>query len=100
MKTYIIEAKVTALSSISHNGGERNGVVIQLRREKFVQPKGRVADVPVISGNSSRGKMRDMAAVDILTKEDYTKIKVELESHNLLFSGGSLESVGNDKKLD
>ena len=100
MKTYIIVAKITALSSISHNGGEKNGIVTHLRREKFVQSRGKVADVPVISGNSSRGKMRDIAAVDILTKNDYSKIKVELESHNLLFSGGSLESVESEKKLD
>ena len=99
MKTYIIEAKVTALSSISHNGGEQNGVVTHFRREKIVQPKGKVVDVPVISGNSSRGKMRDISALDILTKEDNVKIQVDLDSHNLLFSGGSLESVGN-KQLD
>jgi hypothetical protein len=100
MKTYIIEAKVTLMSSISHNGGEQNGIVTHLRREKFVQPKGKIEEVPVISGNSSRGKMRDISALDVLTKEDYTKIKVDLESHLLLFSGGALESVGADKKLN
>ena len=72
MKTYIVEAKVTALSSVSHNGGEKNGVVTQLRREKCVQSKGKVAEVPVISGNSSRGIMRDMSAIDILTKKDFS----------------------------
>jgi hypothetical protein len=100
MKTYIIEAKVTAKSSISHNGGDQNGTVTQLRREKFVQSKGKVVEVPVISGNSSRGKMRDLVAVDVLTKADETKIQVDLDSHNLLFSGGSLESLGTDKQLD
>jgi CRISPR/Cas system CSM-associated protein Csm3 (group 7 of RAMP superfamily) len=95
MKTYIIEAKVTALSSISHNGGETNGVVTQLRREKFVQPNGHVVEIPVISGNSTRGKMRDISAVDILTKENGEKIKLDAEAFNLLFSGGSLESEGN-----
>ena len=54
MKTYILEGIVTALSSISHNGGEKNGIVTQLRREKFVQPNGKVIEVPVISGNSIR----------------------------------------------
>lgn len=100
MKTYIIEAKVTAKTSISHNGGDRNGTVTMLRREKFVQEKGGVVEVPVISGNSCRGKMRDMTAVDVLTKDDGLKIQVDQDSHNLLFSGGSLESLGEDKTLN
>ena len=100
MRTYIIQAKVTALSSISHNGGETNGTITQLRREKFVQEKGSVVDVPLVSGNSTRGKMRDMSAIDILTKSSGDKIKVDLDSHNLLFSGGSLERVWAGKQLD
>lgn len=99
MKTYIIQAKVTALSSVSHNGGETNGIVTQLRREKFVN-NNKVVNVPLISGNSTRGKMRDLSAIDILTKlESGVKIQVDLDSHNLLFSGGSLESTGA-KHLD
>lgn len=94
MKTYILEGIVTALSSICHNGGEKNGVVTQLRREKFIQPNGRVVEVPVISGNSVRGKMRDISAVEILTKSPGVKVKVDGDSFNLLFSGGSLESTG------
>jgi hypothetical protein len=95
MKTYILEGIVTALSSISHNGGEKNGIVTQLRREKFVQKNGKVIEVPVISGNSIRGKMRDIAAIEILTKTDGVKIKVDGDSFNLLFTGGSLESTGS-----
>lgn len=94
MKTYILEGIVTALSSICHNGGEKNGVVTQLRREKFIQPNGRVVEVPVISGNSVRGKMRDISAIEILTKAPGIKLKVDGDSFNLLFSGGSLESTG------
>lgn len=99
MKTYILEGTCTAISSISHNGGEKNGTIVQLRREKFVQPKGNVVEIPVISGNSIRGKLRDLAAIDILTKKDGIKVQVDADSFNLLFSGGSLESVG-EKNLD
>lgn len=99
MKTYILEGTCTALSSISHNGGERNGTIIQLRREKFVQPNGKVVEIPVISGNSIRGKLRDLAAIEILTRKDGVKVEVDADSFNLLFSGGSLESVG-EKNLD
>jgi len=96
MKTYILEGIVTALSSISHNGGERNGLVTQLRREKFVQANGKVVEVPVISGNSIRGKIRDLSAIEILSKIDGTKIKIDADSFNLLFTGGSLESTGSE----
>lgn len=96
MKTYVLEGIVTAISSITHNGGEKNGVVTQLRREKFVQPNGKVVEVPVISGNSIRGKMRDIAAIEVLTKETGEKIKVDGGTFNLLFTGGSLESTGGE----
>jgi CRISPR type IV-associated protein Csf2 len=99
MKTYVLEGICTALSSICHNGGEKNGTIIQLRREKVVQPNGKIVEIPVISGNSIRGKIRDLAAIDILTKKDGVKVQVDADSFNLLFSGGSLESVG-DKNLD
>lgn len=95
MKNYIIEGVVTALSSITHNGGEKNGNVTQLRREKFVQPNGKVIEIPLISGNSIRGKLRDIAAMELLTKENGEKIKVDADVFNLLFSGGSLESTGD-----
>lgn len=99
MKTYILEGTCTALSSISHNGGEKNGTIVQLRREKFVQPKGNVVEIPIISGNSIRGKIRDLAAIDILTKKAGVKVRVDADNFNLLFSGGSLESTGG-KQLD
>lgn len=94
MKTYVIEGIVTALSSITHNGGQKNGTVTQLRREKFVQRNGKAMEIPVISGNSIRGKLRDIAAIEILTKLNGEKITVDADSFNLLFTGGSLESTG------
>jgi CRISPR/Cas system CSM-associated protein Csm3 (group 7 of RAMP superfamily) len=94
MKTYVLECVVTALSSITHNGGEKNGTVTQLRREKFIQKNGKAIEIPVISGNSVRGKLRDLAAIDILTDADGNKAKVDADSFNLLFTGGSLESTG------
>lgn len=99
MKTFVLEGVCTAISSISHNGGERNGTIVQLRREKFVQKKGNVVEIPVISGNSIRGKIRDLAAIEILTKNDGVKVQVDADNFNLLFSGGSLESTGG-KQLD
>lgn len=106
MRTYIMEGIVTALSSISHNGGEQNGVTTQFRREKFMQPDGTVEDVPVISGNSLRGALRDTGMFHMLQRLGYG-INYEtgevdglsLPAFYFLFSGGALVSTG-DSKLD
>jgi len=105
MKTYIMEGVVTALTSICHNGGERNGITTQLRREKFVQPTGKVETVPVVSGNSIRGILRDKGMLYMLQKlgygitDDNKVVGLPLTAFYFLFSGGSLVSTG-DGKLD
>ena len=48
---------VTARTSISH-GGETRGLISMLRREAIIQPDGTTAMVPIISGNSLRGRLR------------------------------------------
>jgi len=103
MKTYILEGIVTALSSISHNGGERNGTITQLRREKFVQPGGKVAKVPVISGNAIRGILRDRGMFSMLHQLGYGvdtetgEVKgLPLNAFYFLFSGGALTSTGGE----
>ncbi len=96
MKTIIIEGIATAKSSISHGGGETNGVVSQLRRERYVQPNGRAIAVPVISGNSSRGAIRDELSAQALTKQDGEKIRASDNDFDLFFSGGHLESTGKE----
>lgn len=102
MRTYIMEGHVTALSSISHNGGERNGTVTQLRREKFVQPNGRVVKVPIVSGNSVRGTLRDRGMFQMLQQLGYGvdmetgEVKgLPLSAFYFLFSGGALVSTGD-----
>lgn len=101
MRTYILEGVVTALSSISHNGGERNGTVTQLRREKFVQTNGKVAKVPVISGNAIRGILRDIGMFNMLRELGYGINQetgevsgLPLNAFYFLFSGGALKSTG------
>ena len=59
-QTYELAGVMTALSSLIHSGGETYGITTKLRREKFVQPSGSVEEVPVISGNSIRGRLRDL----------------------------------------
>lgn len=101
MKTYLFEGLVTALSSISHNGGEQNSTISQLRREKIVQPDGTVEDIPVISGNAIRGVLRDVGMAHMLRmlgygiQENEGGKKLSLPAFYFLFSGGSLTSTGS-----
>ena len=96
MKTVILSGIVTALSSISHNGGEKNGLVTQFRRESFIMPNGKSIDIPIVSGNAPRGAIRDLAAKDILTNKNNDKVKVDDDTFDFLFSGGHLESTGSE----
>lgn len=102
MVTRVFECKVTALSSIAHNGGEKNGITSQLRREKFIQPNGKPAKVPVISGNAIRGILRDAGMYSMLRalgygiEQDGKVTGLPLSAFYFLFSGGALTSTGAD----
>lgn len=97
MRTLILEGLVRAKTQIAHNGGEINGNVAAFRRFKVVQPSGKVVEIPHVSGNSVRGKLRDVAAKHMLDLlgEDGSPHKVDLKIFQLLFSGGSLGAGTN-----
>ena len=105
MKTYCFEGVVTALSSISHIG-ESHGINAQLRREKMAQPDGSVEEIPIISGNSLRGILRDRGMLHMLrvlgygVSDETGEIRgLSLAAFYFLFSGGALTKVG-DRGLD
>lgn len=96
MRTYVFEGVVTALTSISHIG-DSHGVNAKLRREKFVQPDGTVEEIPVISGNSLRGILRDRGMLHMLKQLGYGVNEqtgevtgLSLPAFYFLFSGGAL----------
>lgn len=96
MRTYVFEGVVTALTSISHIG-DSHGVNAKLRREKFVQPDGTVEEIPVISGNSLRGILRDRGMLHMLKQLGYgvndetgEVAGLSLPAFYFLFSGGAL----------
>ena len=96
METYKFRGIVTALSSITHNGGQSFGTEAKLRREKFMQPDGTVEEVPVLSGNGIRGKLRDVGMIHMLRALGYGENGkgTNLPSFHFLLSGGSLTSNG------
>lgn len=98
VKTLVFEGKVTALTSISHIG-KTHGTHSRLRREKVVQADGTVEEVPIISGNSMRGILRDrgmlhmMRALGYGVNEETGEVRgLSLAAFYFLFSGGSLTS--------
>lgn len=104
MRTLTFQGVVTALSSITHNGGESFGISAKLRREKFVQPDGSVEEVPVVSGNSLRGTLRDRGmlhmcrALGFGVREDTGEVVgLSLPAFYFLFTGGSLTSTGSER---
>lgn len=99
MRTYIFEGTMTALTSISHIG-ETHGINAKLRREKVVQPDGSVEEIPIISGNSLRGILRDRGMLHMLRTLGYGvddetgEVRgLSLPAFYFLFSGGSLTKV-------
>ena len=101
MRTFLFEGKVQALQYITHNGGQSFGISTKLRREKFIQPNGRCEEVPVISGNSLRGLLRDRAMLHMCkhlgygVDEEGGRVQgLTLPAFHFLFSGGALTSDG------
>jgi CRISPR/Cas system CSM-associated protein Csm3 (group 7 of RAMP superfamily) len=94
-----------AQAPISHGSDEDFGMEVRLRTlEITVRDDGEVyhEDVPVISGNSLRGQLRDLLAEDFLdrlsTEGDTLEISDTLSS--AFYSGGSLERTAGAGKLN
>jgi CRISPR type IV-associated protein Csf2 len=105
-KAYQFEGVVTALSSISHNGGQSLGITAKLRREKFVLLDGTAEEIPVISGNGLRGMLRDRGMLHMCKTLGYGVDEetgevwgLTLPAFYFLFSGGTLTSEGG-KAID
>lgn len=78
---------ITATSSISH-GGETRGTVSLLRRERIMR-EGRAIQVPVISGNAVRGRLR-RTAEELFREVVRYEGEIPLAAAHILRSGGSL----------
>lgn len=97
MALEIIEGTATALSPIIH-GGDSRGTMMELRRVKMVVD-GRIELIPVISGNSIRGILRDACAEFSLRAAGINRLS-DLRVFHLLFGGGALVSAGEESYID
>lgn len=87
-----IEGVATALTPISHGDGVA-GTVALFRREKIAQLDGTITDVPVVSGNSLRGLLRDHAA-QVMWRH-LGSPQLEPAVFDLMWSGGQLTKSGS-----
>lgn len=89
-KTY--KGIITAETPLHHGGNVKTGSQSMLRRIKYYV-NGKFIEIPYISGNAIRGRLRRLVFDDLLALIDY---KIEnLRLHHVLFSGGTLTSVSS-----
>jgi CRISPR/Cas system CSM-associated protein Csm3 (group 7 of RAMP superfamily) len=95
MRVVKISGRLTALSPIYHGGNEKTGNVVLLNRLRFIVD-GKPTDVPVISGNQIRGRLRRLLAQDFLQLAGY-RLDLSQKKHqklyHALFAGGVLTEV-------
>jgi CRISPR/Cas system CSM-associated protein Csm3 (group 7 of RAMP superfamily) len=100
VKVYVVKGVLTALSPVFHGGSEKTGAVILLNRLKFIVD-GRPTDVPIISGNQVRGRLRRLLTTDFLDLSGY-KMDLSQKSYqklyHTLFAGGVLEAVEEESE--
>jgi len=93
-----------AQAPISHGSDEDFGMEIRLRTlEITVRNNGDLyhEDVPVVSGNSLRGQLRDLIAADFLDRISADEpVQVSDTLSNALYSGGSLERSAGPGKIN
>jgi hypothetical protein len=94
-----IRGVLTALSPVFHGGSEKTGAVVLLNRLKFIVD-GKPTDVPIISGNQVRGRLRRLLTKDFLELVGYEMDLSQRRYQKLyhtLFAGGVLTSVEEEE---
>lgn len=95
MIVYKVEGVLTALSPVFQGGNEKTGSTVLLNRLKFIV-NGKPTDVPIISGNGVRGRLRRFITRDFLEKVGYEmdlSQKGYQKLYHTLFAGGVLTSA-------
>jgi len=80
---------------VYHGGSEKTGNVVLLNRLKFIVG-GKPTDVPIVSGNQVRGRLRRLLSHDFLELSGYSldlSSKRHQKLYHTLFAGGVLTAV-------
>lgn len=94
LPTAMWSGTLTARSSI-HHGGQTRGTITMLRWEKIVLPDGTLAEVPVVSGNSLRGRLRRIGE-ELLREVLGYEGQISIPAAHALRGGGSLAKTGGE----
>lgn len=94
MRTTRWEGTLTAVSSIAH-GGQTRGTITLLRRELVSTPNGDLVHVPVVSGNTLRGRLRRLGEELLRDAVGYEGLLHPAAAHALR-GGGSLAKTGHE----
>lgn len=94
MHTLDWKLQLTALSSIAH-AGETRGTITLLRREQLRTPDGRTIHLPLISGNSWRGRLRRHAE-ELLRDELHYEGELHPAAAHALRGGGALAKTSHE----
>ena len=94
MRTTRWDGTLTALSSIAH-GGETRGTITLLRRELISAPNGDLVHVPIVSGNTLRGRLRRVGEELLRDAVGYEGLLHPAAAHALR-GGGSLAKTGHE----
>lgn len=85
---------LTAVSSIAH-GGETRGTITLLRRELLALPDGRRVYVPIISGNTFRGRLRRLGE-ELLRNVLRYETELHPAAAHALRGGGALAKTSHE----
>ena len=99
MIVHRVRGVLTALSPVFHGGSEKTGAVVLLNRLKFIVD-GKPTDVPIISGNQVRGRLRRLLTRDFLELVGYEMDLSQRKHQKLyhtLFAGGVLTEVEEEE---
>ncbi|MCI4407508.1 MAG: hypothetical protein JHC26_00315 [Thermofilum sp.] len=92
MPVVSVKGTAMALAPVFHGGNEKTGSVVLLNRLRFIVD-GKPLDVPIISGNQVRGRIRRLLTRDFLElagfKMDLSQ-KKDQKLYHTLFAGGVL----------
>lgn len=93
--TWSWRGALTAMSSLAH-GGETRGTITLLRRELFVLPDGRLLRIPIVSGNTLRGRLRRIGEELLRDVLGYDSDRLPIAAAHALRSGGSLAKTSRE----
>ena len=93
-----IEGRVIAQEPISHIG-ETSSTISNFKREKTLF-RGKIVEIPIVSGNAIRGIMRRRGAARLLELIGTTKASLGEDVQHALFSGGMLKKGAGGGTID